>query len=155
MQLSSRDDPEKQEMHRKLKKKQRELEQIIEHKTKGAILRSKCRWYNEGEKNTKYFLNLEKRHYKNDLISQLKINDDKFVTSDKDILNACESLYINIYSFSFKSGGYNETQNIFFPKTNQNMLTPEDKEKCEGLLTKEECLCTSFKRYEPQRNAGL
>ena len=35
---SSRDEPEKQEMHRKLKKKQRELEQIIEHKTKGAIL---------------------------------------------------------------------------------------------------------------------
>ena len=34
----------------------------------------------------------------------------------------------------------NETQNIFFSKTNQNMLTPEDKEKCEGLLTKEECL---------------
>ena len=33
---SSRDEPEKQEMHRKLKKKQRELEQIIEHKTKGA-----------------------------------------------------------------------------------------------------------------------
>ena len=27
-----------------------------------------------------------------------------------------------------------------FPKTNQNMLSPEDKEKCEGLLTKEECL---------------
>ena len=94
---SSRDEPGKQEMHRELEKKQRELEQIIEHKTKGAILRSKCRWYNEGEKNTKYFLNLEKRHYKNDVISQLKIDDDKFVTSDKDILNACESFYKNIY----------------------------------------------------------
>ena len=56
---SSRDEPEKQEMHGKLEKKQREIEQIIEHKTKGAILRSKCRWYNEGEKNTKNFLNLE------------------------------------------------------------------------------------------------
>ena len=78
-------------MHRKLEKKQRELEQIIGHKTKGAILRSKCRLYNDGEKNTNYFLNLEKRHYKNGVISQLKIDDDKFVTSDKDILNACES----------------------------------------------------------------
>ena len=66
---SSRDEPGKQEMHRELEKKQRELEQIIEHKTKGAILRSKCRWYNEGEKNTKYFLILEKRHYKNGVIS--------------------------------------------------------------------------------------
>ena len=57
---SSRDEPGKQEMHKELEKKQRELEQIIEHKTKGAILRSECRWYNKGEKNTKYFLNLEK-----------------------------------------------------------------------------------------------
>ena len=54
---SSRDEPGKQEMHRELEKKQRELEQMIEHKTKGAILRSKCRWYNEGEKNLKYLLN--------------------------------------------------------------------------------------------------
>ena len=44
-----------------LEDKMRELEKIIEYKTKGAILRAKCRWYNEGEKNTKYFLNLEKR----------------------------------------------------------------------------------------------
>ena len=95
---SSRDEPEKQEMHRKLKKKQRELEQIIEHKTKGAILRSKCRWYNEGEKNTKYFLNLaEKKQYKSGVVSQLKIDGDKFVTSDKDILNACES-FIQIFT---------------------------------------------------------
>ena len=40
----------------KLQKVGRELEKIIEYKTKGAILRSKCRWHNEGEKNTKYFL---------------------------------------------------------------------------------------------------
>ena len=45
-----------------LEKKRRELETIIEYQTKRAILRSKSRWYNEGEKNTKYFLNLEKRH---------------------------------------------------------------------------------------------
>ena len=60
--------------------------------------------------------------------------------SDKDILNACESFYKKIYSSCFQRGVRKETQNIFFPKTNQNMLTLEDKEKCEGLLTKEECL---------------
>ena len=30
-------------------------EQIIEHPTRGAIVRSRTRWYNEGEKNTKIF----------------------------------------------------------------------------------------------------
>ena len=34
-------------------------EEISKYKTRGAILRSKSRWHNEGEKNTKYFLNLE------------------------------------------------------------------------------------------------
>ena len=29
-----------------------ELENIIEYKTKGAIIRSQSRWYNEGEKIT-------------------------------------------------------------------------------------------------------
>ena len=34
---------------------------LIENRTKGAILRSKCDWYENGEKSTKFFLNLEKR----------------------------------------------------------------------------------------------
>ena len=70
-----------------------ELEKIIEYRNKGAILRSKSQWYNEGEKNTKYFLNLEKRHFKQGTISQLKINDAHFVTSDKAILSECELFY--------------------------------------------------------------
>ena len=70
-----------------------ELEKIFESRTKGAILRSKSRWYNEGEKNTKSFLNLEKRHFKQGTISQIKINDHEFVTSDKEILTECVSFY--------------------------------------------------------------
>ena len=150
---NSRDEYGKQEIHRELEEKKRKLEQIIEHKTKGAILRSKCRWYNEGEKNTKYFLNLEKRHYKNGVISQLKINDDEFVTSDKEILIRCESFYKNIYSSNIDHDDHNETKNIFFSKATQKVLNPEDKEKCEGLLTKEECL-QALKDMSPNKTPG-
>ena len=59
-----KEDKETTTIQRKLDETTRKLEKIIEYKTKGAILRSKCRWHNEGEKNTKYFLNLEKRQYK-------------------------------------------------------------------------------------------
>jgi len=38
----------------------KELENIFEYQTKGAIIRSKSQWYNEGKKNSGYFLNLEK-----------------------------------------------------------------------------------------------
>ena len=63
-----------------------ELERIIEFRTKGSILRAKIKWHNEGEKNTKYFLNLEKRHYKQGIISQLKVDENNFITSDQEIL---------------------------------------------------------------------
>ena len=53
------------------------------------IIKLKIRWYNEGEKNTKYFLNLEKRHCKEGTISQLKQNANNFVTSDQEILAEC------------------------------------------------------------------
>ena len=38
-----------------------ELEQIYNYITEGIILRTRTVWYEEGEKSTKYFLNLEKR----------------------------------------------------------------------------------------------
>ena len=74
-------------LEEKLNESRLELEKIIEFHTKGAILRSKMRWYNEGEKSTKYFLNLEKRHYKQGTISQIKLNDRDFVTSHGENLN--------------------------------------------------------------------
>jgi len=54
--------------------------------------------YNEGKKNTKYFLNLEKRHYKQGTITQLKINNKDFIQSDSVILSECKTYYKNLYS---------------------------------------------------------
>ena len=55
---------DKEALAEQIRLKKMELENTIEYKTKGAIIRSKARWYNEGEKNNKYFLNLENRHCK-------------------------------------------------------------------------------------------
>ena len=38
-------------------------EEISKHKTRGTIIRSKSRWYNEGEKNTKYFSKFGKKTF--------------------------------------------------------------------------------------------
>ena len=38
-----------------------ELEALHTEKIEGQILRSKCQWYEDGEKSSKYFLNLEKK----------------------------------------------------------------------------------------------
>ena len=71
-----------------------EMEEIIEYRTKGTVLRSRTRWYNEGEKNTKYFLNLEKRHYRQGTINRLKKSEnDLAATSGKEIVHECESFF--------------------------------------------------------------
>ena len=49
-----------------------DLQRIAEHKTKGAIIRSRARWYEHGERNTKYFMNLEKRSHERKHIVKLK-----------------------------------------------------------------------------------
>ena len=62
------------------------LEKMYEYKTQGTILRSKTRWYKEGEKYSKYIFNLDKRHFKGKVISQLCRADNTTLTSDNDIL---------------------------------------------------------------------
>ena len=68
-------DPQKQSLWKQLETNKQELEITVEYQTKGAILRSSSRWDNEGEKNIKYFLNLEMGHCKQATITQLRTND--------------------------------------------------------------------------------
>ena len=110
-------------------------------------MRSKCKWYNEGERNTKYFLNLEKRHYKQGVISQLKINDDEIVTTKKEILSQCESFYKNLYS-SHTNFNDVDVSEMFF-----EVLNLEEQMSCEGQLSKDECL-QALKNTEADKKPG-
>ena len=148
LESSNKGDREKKEASRDLEEKKAELEKIIEYRTKGAILRAKCRWHNEGEKNTKYFLNLEKRHFKNGVISQLKTGENEFVTSDKEILHQCENFYRDLYKSRISEQQSEPSNFNFFEDT--NILNADEKESCEGLLTKSECL-QALKSMEPEK----
>ena len=148
---SNKGDREKKEASRDLEEKKTELEKIIEYRTKGAILRAKCRWHNEGERNTKYFLNLEKRHFKNGVISQLKIGENEFVTSDKEILHRCENFYRDLYKSRISEQQSKPSIFNFFEDT--NILNADEKESCEGLLTNSECL-QALKSMEPEKTPG-
>ena len=75
------------EEQEKLKQK---LEQIIEYKTKGSTIRSKTRWFNEGEKYSKYF-NLEKRHCYKKTVKSLRTENGATIGTDKDILQEAKN----------------------------------------------------------------
>ena len=49
-----------------------EQDQFYELKSKGAMTRSWAVWFEKGEKNTKYFLNLEKSGFDRKQISEIK-----------------------------------------------------------------------------------
>ena len=82
----------------KLYRLKTELNAIAEYRTKGAIIRSRTRWDEQGEKNTKYFLNLEKRQHFKTHIFKLKTNDDREITSSNAILEQGKMFYKNLYT---------------------------------------------------------
>ena len=146
------DETQRQKVWSELETKKRELEAIIEYRTKGAILRSKSQWYNEGEKNTKYFLNLEKRHCKQGTITQLKVNDNVLICTDKEILKECESFYQNLYSSKVATG--NQDGAFFFPQQEDRTgLNSDEQSLCEGELSIKECL-EALKSMLPDKSPG-
>ena len=68
-------------LHNNILEVKTELEQELEKKTKGAMVRSRARWYEEGERSSKYFLRMEKRNYSNKCINRIKL-DDESITAD-------------------------------------------------------------------------
>jgi len=110
-------DTQKSLLQSKLDNLRSEMEEIIEYRTKGAMLRPRSQWHNEGEKNTKYFLNLEKRNYRQGTISCLKKSENDFETTDKEILYECKSFFKDLYSSKMKTDSILPESDFFFRRT--------------------------------------
>ena len=128
-----------------------QLEEIIAHKTEGAILRSKVKWYYEGEKNTKYFHNLEKWHFNSKTIRYLQSANGKKLSTDVEILDETKNYYEHLYTTT--TVDVNDHDNIFFPEVTETKLGNNQKESCEGLLSATECL-ESLKTMESGKSPG-
>jgi len=62
-------------------------QQEYEHlRADGAILHSKIRWIEHGEKPTKYFFNMERRNYNKKTITELTMAGGTTISNDDDIL---------------------------------------------------------------------
>jgi hypothetical protein len=83
--------------HQLLETAKTELENRNKEQLAGSEFRSKCEWAEHGEKNSKFFLNLEKFNYTNKNITMLEINKEP-VTDEKIILSEIKNYYENLYS---------------------------------------------------------
>ena len=104
---------------------QSEYDGHYEYITQGAIIRSRVNWYELGEKNNKYFFNLENSKKKNSTIRKSVTTDDKCTTEPKQIMTEIHNFYANLYDKDSRSIPSDE----FLKGINSKMLTDEQARK--------------------------
>ena len=122
-----------------LKEARNRLSLLYDLKLQGIIVRSRARWVENGEKATKYFLNLEKRNKSSKVIRKLKKENGEYLTNSRDVLEELRHYYRNLYS-SERVDSHLFLQNI----QNRIKLNLDDAAHCEGLLSAEDCRTALF-----------
>jgi len=131
------------------------LELMYDKKVEGLIIWARARWHEHGEKNSKYFLNLEKRNHIKKHIRKLYISG-VISTDPLSIMNAQKQFYTKLYSSS-KTKLDTPDAALFFENPNLSKLSSVASEKCEGKITIEECqnIIKTFQLGKTPGNDGL
>ena len=77
---------------------QNDLNDIALKRAKGIIFRGKAKWAEEGEKNTKYFFNLEKERYSARCCHQLVNDSNEIITDFDTVVKMQEDFYRELYT---------------------------------------------------------
>ena len=109
-----------------------EWEDLESNKTQGIILRSKAKWAEDGEKNTKFFLNLEKRNYNRKYIKKLKTRNNTELTNPNEILKEEHNYYQNFYTSKVNS--LENYSTYFLSNDSIPKLTEVETQICEASL---------------------
>ena len=92
------------------------------------------------KKNTKYFLNLEKRNYNSTCIKKLINKNDQEITNVKNIIHEQENFYKDLYSSKLEDNQSTTViTNEFINSEHIPLLDQIDKDICDSELTLEEC----------------
>ena len=128
-----------------------ELDELYNSKAKGSQVRSRAKWINDGEKNTKFFLGLEKSHQTSNVIDELKIDNGNTLKTDNEILCQMCSYYEKLYQS--KSIDDLEIDN-YLSNSNIPQLSPTEKETYDFFPTIDECK-EAVLNMKPNKSPGL
>ena len=116
-----------------------DLEQIYLAKIKGSAIRSRAELIENNERNTKYFLNLEKKNFNSRCIKCLRVGD-KVIQNEEDILNEEKNFFKNLYSENnIDDDQTYELENKFLQNDSIPKLSDDDKQLCDIPITLKEC----------------
>lgn len=113
-----------------------ELTHLYDKKSRGAQIRSRVKWIEEGERNTSYFLRLENYHQSDNVIRKVT-EQTKSVYNDNDILNEICSFYDKLYES--KHIDDNEIQNYLNEVNIEQKLDENGRLFCDEMFTLQEC----------------
>ena len=131
-----------------------ELNDIYNDISSGIKIRSKCDWYEFGEKSNKFFLNLEANRAKQSVVRKV-ISNEQEITNISKINDHILQFYQ--YLFKEKQSTSENRFNSLLNDLNIPSLTSEEMLSREGNLTEQEIykLLTSFKNNKLPCNNGL
>lgn len=89
--------PESQKLQESLQLLQQKYDILMIHKARGAQIRSRVKYIEDGERNTKYFLGIEKTRGSQNTIQQLKRNNTT-INNPQIILDEIKHFYTDLYS---------------------------------------------------------
>lgn len=123
------------------------------NKARGGFIRSRANWIEEGEKSSKYFLNLEKSRQENNLIQQLFCSDEQRIVNDAEhMLKTAKQYYQKLYQDTDPND--NDINNYLDRIRFKNILTNVENIKCEGVITLNECT-EVIKDLKKNKSPGL
>ena len=118
---------------RDIMEKKEDLQRIRKSKMEGILLRSKARWAAQGEKVTKYYCNLEKRHFVSKQMYKLECKDGKCLEETEEMLEETKNFYQELYSEKDTLDTSIENYVSSLP-----CLTDDESQSIEGLISLEE-----------------
>ena len=134
----------------RLKRLEEELNIQSQTELMGAAIRSKIQWFEEGERSTKYFLNLERSRQKKKVIRQLVTVEGNVIDNQKLIINEQLRFYTNLYD---RKPTNEHAINELLSHLSKS-LSLDDTELCDEDLTINELKDALF-TMEPNKSPGL
>ncbi len=135
----------------KMKSLKVEIDNLYINMAKGAFVRSRAKWLEQGEKNSSYFFALEKRNRKRNNIVSLKINDN-ITNNPSDISKYVYSFYSNIYKSNFNINDCEKF--ITLIKSFTPSISEQFQQTCEEPITKLEIL-EAIKSMSKGKSPGI
>ena len=141
-----------EELLNKLDVLNNEIEEINKRKMDSLRIRSRAKWFEFGEKSSKYFCQLENRNFKSKCIKEIIKDDGSIVTGLNDILTEQVNFYQKLYDCD------DEYSNVdIFNYVNPSKITKlgeNEKQSIEGDISYDELL-SCVKKTKNNKSPGV